>query len=59
MKKKIGIFALIILASWTFQACSNMHLSGGVGMSFTGGPYGPTIRPTMNIGVYGGGPVRW
>lgn len=47
------------MASWTFQACSNMHLSGGVGMNFTGGPYGPTLRPTMNIGVYGGGPVRW
>lgn len=59
MIKKILVLALIIGTSLTFYACSNMHVSGGVGLNFSGGPYGPRVTPTMNVGLYGGGPVRW
>lgn len=59
MIKKILVIAFVVGSSMLYYSCQNMHVSGGVGMNFTGGPYGPTLRPTMNIGIYGGGPVRW
>lgn len=40
------------------HSCANMHMTGGVGMSFSGGPYGVRMTPTMNVGMYGGG-YRW
>ncbi|MDN3202822.1 hypothetical protein [Algoriphagus sediminis] len=59
MIKKIVIILFVIGSSFLYYSCSNMHMSGGVGLNFTGGPHGPRLTPTMNVGVYGGGPVRW
>lgn len=39
-------------------ACSNMHMTGGVGLNFSGGPYGMRVTPSVNVGMYGGG-YRW
>ncbi len=53
------MFGLIISASLLVTACSNMYVSGGVGMSYYGGPYGGVrMSPSINVGMYGGG-MRW
>lgn len=59
MFKKILIIAFIIGTALFLHSCANMHMTGGVGMSFSGGPYGVRMTPTMNVGVYGGGGYRW
>ncbi|MEN2281586.1 hypothetical protein AAGF08_05555 [Algoriphagus sp. SE2] len=58
MFKKTLIIASIICMALFLHSCSNMHLSGGVGMNFSGGPYGVKVTPSMNVGLYGGG-YRW
>ncbi|WP_373397362.1 hypothetical protein V8V91_22800 [Algoriphagus halophilus] len=58
MVKKIVIMGLLIGVAFILHSCSNMHMTGGVGMSFSGGPYGVRMTPSINVGMYGGGP-RW
>ena len=59
MKKKLLVFGLIIFTSMLVSACANMYVSGGVGMSYYGGPYGGYgVSPRINVGMYGGG-MRW
>lgn len=58
MKKKILTFVAIVAVSMILPACSNMHMTGGVGLNFHGGPYGMSVSPSINVGMYGGG-YRW
>lgn len=58
MKKCIISLLLILGLSLFLPACANMHMTGGVGLNFSGGPYGMRVTPSVNVGMYGGG-YRW
>jgi hypothetical protein len=54
MKKFFIAFVMIMLIG-NLISCAGAHLTGGVGMSFGGGPYGFGMQPTFNIGISSGG----
>ena len=47
--------ALIVLFLMASIGCGSPHLSMGVGVGVHSGPHGPTVSPTWNVGVSGGG----
>ncbi|MEH0157228.1 hypothetical protein V6R21_24155 [Limibacter armeniacum] len=54
-------FRIILIAGLLMMlhtGCANMHMGASYGLSIQSGPYGPTVRPNMNIGMYGGGRIR-
>lgn len=55
MKKPaiLKIFLIGFIISF-LTACSGMSVGVGYGVSFAGGPYGPMVTPTVNVGMYGG-----
>lgn len=32
-----------------------MRLTGDVGLQYSGGPHGGSLKPYVNVGMYGGG----
>ncbi len=55
--KKIILGCSLLMMVSVMEGCANMHMSTSVGVGMSFGPYGPSVRPVMNVGVYSGG--RW
>jgi hypothetical protein len=49
------VFLLMLI--WLLEACAGVSV--GYGVSFGVGPYGPSISPSFNVGMYGGGGYYW
>lgn len=59
MKKNKNIIILIIVfASLTLGACSNMHMGTSMGVDVNFGSNGPKINPHMSVGMNSGGYYR-
>jgi hypothetical protein len=58
MKKNIFLKILVVLILLQLlESCAGMSV--GYGVNFGVGPYGPTISPSFNVGMYGGGGYYW
>lgn len=55
MKKSVTLKIVAIGFIISFlTACSGMSVGVGYGVNFAGGPYGPMVTPSINVGMYGG-----
>jgi hypothetical protein len=58
MKKNTILKILVVLILLQLlESCAGMSV--GYGVSFGVGPYGPSISPSFNVGMYGGGGYYW
>lgn len=53
--KKTLVCLLITMIITTFYSCAGFQPSASIGVGVSGGPYGPSFRPNVNIGIYRGG----
>ncbi|MNE91640.1 hypothetical protein D3C80_1892780 [compost metagenome] len=55
MKKSVILKIVAVgLIIGFLTACSGMSVGVGYGVNFAGGPYGPMVTPSVNVGMYGG-----
>lgn len=58
MKKNALLkITFLLIFIWLLEACAGVSV--GYGVNFGVGPYGPTISPSFNVGMYGGGGYYW
>ncbi|MBK8554107.1 MAG: hypothetical protein IPL53_24890 [Ignavibacteria bacterium] len=53
--RKAFLYILILIIVTVFYSCAGVQFSSGIGIGISGGPYGPRITPTVNVGIYNGG----
>lgn len=55
LKSTYALLLVLLFSITLLSGCAGMHIGGGIGLNFSSGPYGPSVTPSLNIGMYGGG----
>ncbi len=55
---KLLIISTIILSTIILEGCSGARVAGGLGIGVDFGPGGPSVHPSLNVGVYNGGRIN-